>query len=164
VLFDEVEATLLQIAATLHDIGYSQRIRRTGFHPMDGAEFLRSEGYPEALVRLVANHSLAEFTAGEHRHDLIARFPATPGLLADALTFADMHSAPDGRLIQVEHRLADIQARHRNPAQARRAIALRSAIARVEHSLATGRSLGAPASTGRPAAGSAPPEVEVRSA
>ena len=43
-LFDDDKAALLVAAATLHDIGYSKRIGRIGFHPLDGAIFLQAEG------------------------------------------------------------------------------------------------------------------------
>ncbi|MGB7980151.1 MAG: HD domain-containing protein [Candidatus Nanopelagicales bacterium] len=132
VLFDPEEAELLVAAATLHDIGYSQRIARTGFHPLDGGVFLRAEGYPDRLARLVANHSLAVLTADEHGiHDLAEQFPQEEGLLADALAYADMHSAPDGQIIPVERRLADIARRHDDRLEIPRAGQLRAAMARV---------------------------------
>jgi hypothetical protein len=132
VLFDPEEAELLVAAATLHDIGYAQRIARTGFHPLDGGAFLLAEGYPQRLAGLVANHSLAILTADEHGiHDLAEQFPREEGLLADALAYADMHSAPDGRIIPVQRRLADIARRHDDPVQATRADQLRAAMARV---------------------------------
>jgi hypothetical protein len=138
VLFDPEEAELLVAAATLHDIGYAQRIARTGFHPLDGGAFLLAEGYPQRLAGLVANHSLAILTADEHGiHDLAEQFPREEGLLADALAYADMHSAPDGRLIPVEHRLADIARRHDDQAEATRAGQLRAAMARVGAALLT---------------------------
>ncbi|MGB7982500.1 MAG: HD domain-containing protein, partial [Candidatus Nanopelagicales bacterium] len=107
VLFAPEDAQLLIVAATLHDIGYSTRIAHTGFHRLDGGAFLRAEGYPERLARLVAHHSLAFMTAPAHGiGDLSERFPREDGLLADALAYADMHSAPDGRQIPAERRLA----------------------------------------------------------
>ena len=132
VLFDPEDAQLLIVAATLHDIGYSTRIAHTGFHPLDGGAFLRAQGYPERLARLVAHHSLAFMTAPAHGiGDLADRFPREDSLLADALAYADMHSAPDGRQITAERRLADIARRHPDRAATDRAHQLRAAIARV---------------------------------
>ncbi|MGB8019928.1 MAG: alcohol dehydrogenase catalytic domain-containing protein [Candidatus Nanopelagicales bacterium] len=129
-------AELLVTAATLHDIGYSARIAHTGFHPLDGGAFLRAERYPERLARLVAHHSLAILTAPAHGiADLAERFPREDGLLADALAYADMHSAPDGQLIDPERRLADIAARHPDREHTARAHHLRAAISRVETAL-----------------------------
>ena len=136
ILFSPDDAQLLAVAATLHDIGYSPRIAHTGFHPLDGALFLVAQGFPERLAGLVAHHSLAAMTAGAHGvHDLEERFPRQEGLLADALAYADMHSAPDGRIIPVERRLADIGSRHQDPAELVRARLLRLAIARVGSAL-----------------------------
>jgi hypothetical protein len=131
VLFDADDAALLVAAATLHDIGYSPALVRTGFHPLDGALFLEESGYPRVLARLVANHSLAQLHAGRHAPELARRFPPVPGLLSDALAYADMHSAPDGSPILVTDRLADIARRHPDPDERTRAAELRLAVTRV---------------------------------
>ncbi|MEY3734351.1 MAG: hypothetical protein RL347_1710 [Actinomycetota bacterium] len=78
-------------AAWLHDIGYAPRLRRTGFHPLDGALFLINEGWPERIVRLVAHHSLAALEApfyGVGHHFGVIE-PVT-GVDADILTTADL--------------------------------------------------------------------------
>jgi hypothetical protein len=131
-LFADEEAELLVTAANLHDIGYSARIAHLGFHPLDGARFLLAEGFPARLAGLVANHSLAILHADPGQAQALAEeFPREDGLVADALSYADMHSAPDGRLIAAQHRLADIVDRHADPRQAHRAARLRIAMARV---------------------------------
>lgn len=131
-LFDGEESALLVAAATLHDIGYSARISHRGFHPLDGAQFLRTQGYSDRLAGLVAHHSLAHLTAARDlRTELEAAFPREDSLLADALAYADMHSAPDGRLIRAQTRLASIAARHPDRAEGQRAALLRAAITRV---------------------------------
>ena len=33
----------------LHDIGYAPALRQTGFHPLDGATYLRGEGWPDPV-------------------------------------------------------------------------------------------------------------------
>jgi len=137
-LFDAEEAALLVAAATLHDVGYSPMVAQTGFHPLDGALHLRSLGMPERLVSLVAHHSEADMLGAAHGvHDLAARFPRERSLLADALVYADMHSAPDGRVIPAEERLADIGRRRPDPVEALRAQRLRAAMTRVGHALAS---------------------------
>jgi hypothetical protein len=50
--------------AYLHDIGYAPRLVRTGFHPLDGAEWLASMGEIR-LANLVAHHTGALHEAGE---------------------------------------------------------------------------------------------------
>jgi hypothetical protein len=135
-LFDAEEVALLVAAATLHDIGYSTRIRQTGFHPLDGGLYLRSQGYPDRLAALVANHSWAVLTAPMHEiHDLCDQFPGEQSLLSDALVYADMHSAPRGGVISPELRLADIADRHHEAAQVARAELLRSSIRRVQEAI-----------------------------
>ncbi len=131
-LFSSEEASLLVAAATLHDIGYCEALSLTGFHPYDGAVYLAEQGFPTRLACLVGNHSFAWLTAARHGvHELASAFPAEDSLLADALAYSDMHSAPDGSFMQPERRLADIARRHPEPGQAERADLLRAAIDRV---------------------------------
>jgi putative nucleotidyltransferase with HDIG domain len=107
---------VLVAAAWLHDIGYARPLRRSGFHPLDGARYLQEHGWPPAVAGLVAHHSGAQMIA--HALDLdeeMNRFPATiyaNGPIADALTYADQTTAPDGRPVDVEDRLADMLRRH----------------------------------------------------
>jgi predicted hydrolase (HD superfamily) len=109
------DAELLVSAAWLHDLGYTPELVRTGFHPLDGARYLRDKhGADERLCRLVANHSCADIEAG-HRHlgqDLAVEFPAAGGLIEDALLFCDMTTSPTGAPVTVDDRLAEIFARY----------------------------------------------------
>jgi HD superfamily phosphodiesterase len=69
---------VLASAAVLHDVGYAPRLAVTGFHPLDGARFLRDvHRADERLVHLVANHSFALLEAEERglRTALEAEFP-----------------------------------------------------------------------------------------
>ena len=60
------DADLLEAAAWLHDIGYSPELADTGFHPLDGARYLRDVEHADpVLCRLVANHSCAIIEAEE---------------------------------------------------------------------------------------------------
>src|SRR6476619_4986923 len=43
---DPLEADSLIAAAWLHDVGYAPSVRSTGFHSLDGAVFVRAEGFP----------------------------------------------------------------------------------------------------------------------
>ncbi|GAA2721520.1 FtsK/SpoIIIE domain-containing protein [Cellulomonas aerilata] len=47
----------LAAAAWLHDVGYGDDIVATGFHPLDGARFLRRIGSGDPVTSLVAYHS-----------------------------------------------------------------------------------------------------------
>ncbi|WP_228181937.1 HD domain-containing protein [Streptomyces anulatus] len=110
------DSALLVSAATLHDIGYAPRLVATGFHPLDGARFLRDEhGADERLVRLVANHSFALLEAEERglREELASEFPLLEEpLLVDALVYCDMTTTPDGGRTTAEERVAEILGRY----------------------------------------------------
>ncbi|MGC5563293.1 HD domain-containing protein [Streptomyces sp. FR-108] len=107
---------LLVSAAVLHDVGYAPRLALTGFHPLDGARFLRDEhAADERLVRLVANHSLALLEAEERglRGELEDEFPLLDDhRLVDALVYCDMTTTPDGKVTSADARLAEITARY----------------------------------------------------
>ncbi|MFE9886005.1 HD domain-containing protein [Streptomyces scopuliridis] len=109
-------AELLASAAVLHDVGYAPRLALTGFHPLDGARFLRDvHDADERLVRLVANHSSALLEAEERglRKVLEAEFPLLDDQqLVDALVYCDMTTTPDGEVTSVDARLAEITARY----------------------------------------------------
>ena len=53
------------MAAWLHDVGYADSVVTTGFHPVDGANWLEGLGVPPGVVALVAHHSEARFEAEE---------------------------------------------------------------------------------------------------
>lgn len=101
-------------AAWLHDIGYAPKLALTGFHPLDGARWLRSNGFDERVTRLVANHSCALLEADERglREELEQAFPVETSSTADALIFCDMTTGPDGQTLDVEDRLAEIRTRY----------------------------------------------------
>ncbi|MEU0743876.1 HD domain-containing protein [Streptomyces sp. NPDC006134] len=107
---------LLIAAATLHDIGYAPRLAVTGFHPLDGARFLRDKhGADERLTRLVANHSFALLEAEERglRDVLASEFPLLEEpLLVDALVYCDMTTTPDGGRTSARERIAEIISRY----------------------------------------------------
>jgi putative nucleotidyltransferase with HDIG domain len=105
------DADLLVAAAWLHDIGYAEPVRDSGFHPLDGGRYLRRHGWPDRLAALVAHHSGACFVA-EVRGLSLADFPHEESPLADALTYADQTIGPDGRSMSVPERIADMLARH----------------------------------------------------
>ena len=60
------DADLVEAAAWLHDIGYAPGLAVTGFHPLDGARYLRDARHADVLLcRLVAHHSCALIEAEE---------------------------------------------------------------------------------------------------
>ena len=56
---------VLVAAAYLHDIGYAAELVVHGFHPLDGALWLRAQSQ-ERLAGLVAHHTGAIFEAEAH--------------------------------------------------------------------------------------------------
>jgi hypothetical protein len=109
------DAGLLEAAAWLHDIGYSPELVDTGFHPLDGARYLRDvPDVDDMLCRLVAHHSCAVIEAEERglRRVLLREFPLPPRGLAEALTYCDMTTSPDGNTLTVHDRLAEIGKRY----------------------------------------------------
>ncbi len=118
----------------------------TGFHPLDGARFLRDNQFgDERLWRLVANHTFALLEAQERglRADLQAEFPVLDDpVLVDALTYCDMTTSPDGMSITAPARIAEIRARYRSDTVVGRFIdraapQILAAVSRIEHALAT---------------------------
>jgi hypothetical protein len=112
-LFSVDDCELLVGAALLHDIGYAPALVDTGFHPLDGARYLRDVGGPDRLVNLVAHHSCAILEA-ELRglSNELAEFEDERTALRDALWWADMTTTPDGGETTVVERVAEIQTRY----------------------------------------------------
>jgi HD domain len=109
------DADLLTAAAWLHDIGYAPALAGTGFHPLDGARYLRdTKRADDTICWLVAHHSCAIVEAAERglAGDLAREFAPARADLADALIYCDMTTGPDGQHLTVEQRLADIRARY----------------------------------------------------
>ena len=108
-------ADLIEAAAWLHDVGYSPALAATGFHPLDGARYLReTRGAGDVLCRLVANHSCAIIEARQRglANELSSEFPRLDPALEDALTYCDMTTAPDGLPVCVQNRLSEIVKRY----------------------------------------------------
>jgi putative nucleotidyltransferase with HDIG domain len=109
------DAELVEAAAWLHDIGYAPDLVDTGFHPLDGARYLRDVAKADGrLCRLVAHHSCAVFEAEQRGllDVLQAEFPQEAAELRQALTYCDMTTGPDGTHLHVNDRLAEIHSRY----------------------------------------------------
>lgn len=107
------QSAILVAAAWLHDIGYAPDLVATGFHPLDGATFAHNDGFPAAVVSLVAFHTGARFEAERRGLTLeLDQFADPDPVLLDALTCADMTTSPDGVPISAQSRLADIFTRY----------------------------------------------------
>lgn len=110
----DLDADVLVAAAWLHDIGYSQELADTGFHPLDGARYLRDVGVDPVIVGLVAHHSSAVVEARERGLDreLLTELSPCDPAMGDALWYCDMTTGPDGVRMTVEQRLDEIRSRY----------------------------------------------------
>jgi hypothetical protein len=114
---------VLLVAAWLHDLGYAPALSRTGFHPVDGAQFLEASDIDRRVVCLVAHHSGAAFEAAERGLTYkLAAYVYEVGPVMDALTCADMTVGPQGQRVTVEERIAEILDRYPESDPVHRAI------------------------------------------
>lgn len=107
------EADVMIASAWLHDVGYAPEVIDTGFHPIDGARYLRMLGTAPRICCLVANHSGAVLEA--ELRDLSAEqseFPDETSLVRDALWFCDMTTSPVGEPVTFDERLAELIERY----------------------------------------------------
>src|SRR5215471_3576563 len=104
----------LVAAAWLHDIGYAPELVETGFHPLDGARFLRRSGVDGQVVSLVAYHSCARIEADVRGlgAELGSEFSPADSLLTDVLLYCDMTTGPDGDYVRPANRLVEIRGRY----------------------------------------------------
>lgn len=120
--FDAQTADCLVAAAWLHDIGYAPSVRRTGFHPLDGADFVRSAGFGELVASLVAFPTGAHAEAVERGLSGLSAFSDPPSNVLDVLTFCDLTTGPDGAPISPRDRLRDVLARYGSEDPVHRAV------------------------------------------
>jgi putative nucleotidyltransferase with HDIG domain len=141
------DAELLEAAAVLHDVGYAPDLAQAGFHPLDGARFLRTVEAPLRLVNLVAHHSYAVLEArmrGIERE--LDEFPDEGStVIRDALWYCDLTTTPDGEETSAGGRMAEIKQRYGPDSLVTQFITeaapeLLAAISRTESRLATGKS------------------------
>ena len=137
----EGEADLLVAAAWLHDIGYAAQVRDTGFHPLDGARYLRARGWDPTVCDLVAHHSGSRFVArvcGLAQE--LSEFAYDEGPVTDALTVADQTTGLSGSPVSLDVRVRNTLERHRADSAATRAFPerepyFRAALERVSRRL-----------------------------
>jgi hypothetical protein len=101
-------------AAWLHDVGYAPEISSYAFHPLDGACFLASEGWPGEVCRLVAWHTRAGTEAALRglTPELEELFRPPPARAQAVLAWADLTSTPEGGRCTAAERLAEILERY----------------------------------------------------
>ncbi len=95
-------------AALLHDVGYLQKLHRTGFHPWDGYYFLKEQGL-DRLADIIVCHSNSPEQAKLRG---LPEIPVSDTLAAKLLTYWDTRVMQGGRVVTYEQRLSDIKARY----------------------------------------------------
>jgi hypothetical protein len=136
--------------AWLLDIGYSPDLERTGWHRLDGALYLRDNGWPVRIAALVAHHCKAALLAPAWGlTGQLAQFAPEEGVVADALIHVDLTAARNGARTSLRDRLDDLERPQPQDgagliaARALRRQPLLDAVARTEHQLqALGRTHG----------------------
>jgi hypothetical protein len=135
-----LDAQCLVAAAYVHDIGWAPELVDTGFHPIDGARWVRWHGF-ERLARLVAHHSGARFEA-ELRGlgPALTAFELEESPTADALAYCDLTTSPTGGVVSPEGRWTDIIERYGQQDIVAQALAmarpfLEAAVARTDQRL-----------------------------
>lgn len=105
---------LLVVATFLHDVGYAPSLSVTGFHPLDGARWVRDHGPNKRLARLVAHHSCAIYEARVRGLDdiLLTEFEPEESSTYDALVFCDLTTGPTGNVVSFEERIDEIRERY----------------------------------------------------
>ncbi len=107
------DGDLLVSATWLHDVGYAPSVRDTGFHPLDGARFLRGLDADGRLCGLVAHHSGARYEARlRNLGRELAEFGDEQSLVRDCLWYCDMTIGPAGDPVTFDERLAEIRHRY----------------------------------------------------
>jgi HD domain len=109
---DAADRDVLIAAAYLHDVGYAPELAAHGFHPLDGAQWLRRQGR-ERLAGLVAHHTAARFEAEAHGlGESLATFADERSAVTDALAYSDLTTGPAGERVSVAERLGEIERRY----------------------------------------------------
>lgn len=110
------QADKLITAALFHDVGYSEKLKRTGFHPLDGAVFLAHLGVDEEIVETVLWHSstihdityLPEIKAV---YDKLTPRPENSFMLK-IVSFSDFRSSPVGEAFSFGQRISELMERY----------------------------------------------------
>jgi hypothetical protein len=145
-LLSEPWRSALVPAAWLHDVGYNAELALVGFHPLDGARYLRLHGWAEEVCRLVAWHTGAgvEAELRDLGPTLVSEFAIPPAEPSAAMAWADLTSSPTGECWSAEERLAEILRRYQPGTLVHRAVTasrpgLLSAASRIDEQLFPGQ-------------------------
>jgi hypothetical protein len=110
----KIKEELVNIAY-LHDIGYSDKLVKTGYHPLDGATFCERSGYSKEVVSAVMFHSGAFEDVERNFPDLMETYLGYKYYLSqkmniyiDLITYCDLHRSSSGKKVKLKERLEEI--------------------------------------------------------
>lgn len=138
----DLDRRVVVSAAWLHDIGYAAALVDTGFHPLDGARYLRQRRWDDEVCCLVAHHTDAACQAGALglTDGLLSQFADATGIASDVLWLADATTGPNGDPMTLDERIAEVAQRYGSSSSVSRGLvasrhALAAAIASVDERL-----------------------------
>ena len=106
------DAGVLVASAYLHDVGYAPELAISGFHPLDGAQYVRALGH-DRLAGLVAHHTGARAEARlRGMEQELAGFDDERSIVSSALAYCDLTTGPHGERMTPKQRLLDVEARY----------------------------------------------------
>lgn len=112
-------------AAWLHDVGYAPELVHTGFHPLDGAEFLQGLSVQANVVGLVAHHTGAAYEAAERGlSGALAALPIPDPTDMEELNLLDLVIGPSGSPTSPSARLSEVLERYPANDPVHRAVAV----------------------------------------
>ena len=114
--YDEQTAKKIITAALFHDVGYSEKLNKTGFHPLDGAAYLAHCNAPEDVIRAVLWHSSTPIEI-ENLPEIKKIYDNFPGPNYDcpihkAVAYADFRTSPLGESYSFGQRIAELESRY----------------------------------------------------
>lgn len=105
--------------AYLHDIGYSEKLTKSGFHPLDGAIFAIENGFDDIIVKSVLFHTGAAGEAALRGGYIAETYKNINKLLCEEdmfwigmISYCDLHTDSIGRHITLEKRIGDVFRRY----------------------------------------------------
>lgn len=113
-LEEHIKEELIQLAY-IHDIGHSEKLVKTGFHPLDGGLFCKKEKYSKDIIAAVMFHSGAyedvrrnfpdlEYAYLEYKYYLTKKAK----LYIELITYCDLHRSLTGKSITFREKLQEV--------------------------------------------------------
>ncbi len=105
----------LVTAALFHDVGYSEELKRTGFHPLDGAVFLAHYGADNEVIESVLWHSstVHDITYKPEIEAIYRKLTPRPenSFLLRAVSLCDFRASPRGEAFSFRQRIHELEQR-----------------------------------------------------